>query len=123
MARRSSSSSRWISARSREGGTMRGFARAAFAVLSACALASAVAQEAKSGNDAAAATGEGRTRVIIGAGLGGASNARFKVNGQTVSFNDRFAGSTDSTSTVAVKVATFGIALRPGFYAGLDLTG
>jgi hypothetical protein len=102
---------------------MRGFARAAFAVLSASALASALAQEAKSGNEAAAATSEGRTRVIIGAGLGGASNAKFKVNGQTVSFNDRFAGSTDSTSTVAVKVATFGIALRPGFYAGLDLTG
>ena len=102
---------------------MRKFPRAALAVLTACALAPAVAQEAKSDNEAATATSEGRTRVIIGAGLGGASNARFKVNGQTVSFKDRFQGSTDDTSTVAVKVATFGIALRPGLYAGLDLTG
>jgi len=96
---------------------------AAIAVLASCALASAVAQEAKSENETATAASGGTTRVIIGAGLGGASNAKFKVNGQTVSFKDRFAGSTDDTPTVAVKVATFGIALKPGFYAGLDLTG
>lgn len=97
---------------------MRKFAgAAAFAVLTACALAPATAQEAKVEGESPT------TRVIIGAGLGGASNARFKVNGQTVSFKDVFQGSTDDTSTVAVKVATFGIALKPGFYAGLDLTG
>jgi hypothetical protein len=96
---------------------MRTFARAAFAALAVCAFAGAFAQEPKPESETST------TRVIIGAGLGGASNAKFKVNGQTVSFKDRFAGSTDDTPTVAVKVATFGIALKPGFYAGLDLTG
>ena len=96
---------------------MRRIVRAASAVLTSCALASAFAQEAKPEGETPT------TRVIIGAGLGGASNAKFKVNGQTVSFKDRFAGSTDDTSVVAVKVATFGIALKPGLYAGLDLTG
>ena len=100
---------------------MRELARTAFAVLAVFAIAPAVAQEAKSETESAA-TG-GTTRVIIGAGLGGASNAKFKVNGQSVSFKDRFQGSTDDTSVVAVKVATFGIALKPGLYAGLDLTG
>src|SRR5262249_48997059 len=96
---------------------MRRFVRAVFAVLSVCALASAIAQEAKPEGETPT------TRVIIGAGLGGASNAKFKTNGQTSTFKDVFQGSTDDTSTVAVKVATFGIALKPGFYAGLDLTG
>jgi len=99
-------------------------------VLTLCCAASALAQEAKPPADAAAAGAEsgtttagGTTRVIIGGGIGGASGAKFKVNGQTVSFKDRFQGSTDDTAIVAVKVATFGIALKPGFYAGLDLTG
>ena len=103
---------------------MRVIARAVSALVLCCA-AHALAQEAKSETKSeteSAATG-GTTRVIIGGGLGGASNAKFKVNGQTITFNDRFQGSTDDTSTVAVKVATFGIALKPGFYAGLDLTG
>ena len=102
---------------------MRKFARAALAALVAVGHASAFAQEAKSENEGATATSGGTTRVIIGAGLGGVSGAKYKVNGQTISFNDRFQGSTDDTSTVAVKVATFGFALRPGLYAGLDLTG
>jgi hypothetical protein len=92
-------------------------------VLIACACAPALAQESKPESESGTATAEGRTRVIIGAGIGGASGAKFKVGGQTVSFKDRFQGSTDDTSTVAVKVATFGIALKPGLYGGVDLTG
>jgi len=90
--------------------------------IGAALLASAVAGQAAA-QEAQTKTPEGATRVIIGAGLGGASGAKYKVNGQTVTFNDRFQGSPDDTSTVAVKVATFGIALAPGLYAGLDLTG
>ena len=100
---------------------MRIFARILSAVTALCA-APALAQESQPQAEGAAPSGE-TTRVIIGAGLGGASGAKFKVNGQTVTFKDRFQGSTDDTSVVAVKVATFGIALKPGFYAGLDLTG
>jgi len=98
-------------------------ARTAVSVLSVCLSASALAQEGKVEGEGGATTSEGKTRVIIGAGLGGASGAKYKVNGQTVSFKDRFQGSPDDTSIVAVKVATFGIALKPGLYAGLDLTG
>jgi hypothetical protein len=102
---------------------MKSFAKAALAALTVCALAPALPQESKPETEGGTTTGEGRTRVIIGAGLGGVSGAKYKVNGQTISFKDRFQGSTDATSTVAVKVATFGIALKPGLYAGLDLTG
>ena len=100
---------------------MRNFARILSAVTALCAVP-ALAQESQTQAEGTSAMG-GTTRVIIGAGLGGASNAKFKVNGQTVTFKDRFSGSTDDTSVVAVKVATFGIALKPGLYAGLDLTG
>jgi hypothetical protein len=99
-----------------------GLARALSALTALCA-ATALAQEPQAQGDAAITTEGGTTRVIIGAGLGGASGAKYKVNGQSVSFKDRFQGSTDDTAIVAVKVATFGIALRPGLYAGLDLTG
>ena len=95
------------------------------AALCACAAgfaAGALAAEGEPPGDATK-TGGGTTRVIIGAGLGGASGAKFKAGGQTVTFSDRFQGSPDDTAVVAVKVATFGIALAPGLYAGLDITG
>ena len=73
--------------------------------------------------EASTTTAEGTTRVIIGGGLGGGFGAQFKKNGQTVTFNDFFQGAGDKTPLVAVNVATFGIALKPGFYVGLDLSG
>jgi len=88
-----------------------------------CLSASALAQEGKVEGEGGATTSEGKTRVIIGAGLGGASGAKYKVNGQTVSFKDRFQGSPDDTSIVAVKVATFGIALKPGCTRGSTSPG
>jgi hypothetical protein len=63
------------------------------------------------------------TKVFAGAGLGGGFGARYKVNGTTVTFDDRLQGAPDKTSLVAVNVASFGIAIRPGLYAGLDLGG
>jgi len=73
--------------------------------------------------EASTTTSEGTTRVIIGGGLGGGFGAKFKKNGQTVTFDDVFNGAGDKTPVVAVNVATFGIALKPGFYVGLDLSG
>jgi hypothetical protein len=93
-------------------------------LVSASFAATAIAAEGQAASEAGSATtGDGRTRVIIGGGLGAGSGAKYKVNGQTVTFSDRFQGSPDDTPVVAVKVATFGIALAPGLYAGLDLTG
>jgi hypothetical protein len=86
--------------------------------------ACAIAAEAQTGGDAgSSSTAEGTTRVIIGGGLGGGFGARIKKNGQTVTFDDVFQGAADKTPLVAVNVATFGIALKPGFYVGLDLSG
>jgi hypothetical protein len=84
----------------------------------------AIAAEAQTAGEAGStSTTGGTTRVIIGGGLGGGFGARFKKNGQTVTFEDTFQGASDKTPLVAVNVATFGIALKPGFYVGLDLSG
>src|SRR5215470_2018373 len=83
----------------------------------------AVAAGAQTGGEGSTSTTEGTTRVIIGGGLGGGFGAKFKKNGQTVTFDDAFQGAIDKTPLVAVNVATFGIALKPGFYVGLDLSG
>jgi hypothetical protein len=83
----------------------------------------AVAAEAQTGGEGSTSTAQGTTRVIIGGGLGGGFGAKFKKDGQTVTFDDVFNGAGDKTPLVAVNVATFGIALKPGFYVGLDLSG
>ncbi|HET7765737.1 MAG TPA: hypothetical protein VFK92_11675 [Burkholderiales bacterium] len=92
--------------------------RAAAVAFAAGFTASAVAQD-----QAATPPAETPTKVFAGAGLGGGFGARTKVNGQTSSFDDRFQGTTDKTSLVAVNVASFGIAFKPGLYAGIDLSG
>jgi hypothetical protein len=74
------------------------------------------------GTDAAAPASP-PTKVFAGAGLGGGFGARAKFNGRSVSFNDQLLGTTDKSPLVAVNVASFGIAMRPGLYAGLDLSG
>jgi len=74
-------------------------------------------------NPAAAAAPQERTKVFVGAGLGGGFGARSKINGRSASFDDQLQGTTDKTSLVAVNVASFGIAMRPGLFAGIDLTG
>jgi hypothetical protein len=98
--------------------------RIAALLLAAGFAAHAVGAEAQPGGEAGSTTtAEGTTRVIIGGGLGGGFGARFKKNGQTVTFDDQFQGASDKTPLVAVNVATFGIALKPGLYVGLDLSG
>ena len=105
--------------------------RAALLVFAAGFAAPALAQgrpESAAGGlppgDAKPATPpEERTKVFVGAGLGGGFGAKYKVNGTSVSFDDRFQNALDKTPLVAVNVASFGIALRPGLFAGLDLSG
>ena len=63
------------------------------------------------------------TKVFAGAGLGGGFGARAKFNGRSVSFDDQLQGTIDKSPLVAVNVASFGIAMRPGLYAGIDLSG
>jgi hypothetical protein len=102
--------------------------RAALLVLGASLATGAVAQAQPEGTpppggEAAASPQEKPTKVFAGAGLGGGFGARAKFNGRSVSFDDQLLGTTDKSPLVAVNVATFGIAMRPGLYAGIDLTG
>lgn len=92
----------------------------AFSALTLCLAAPALAQGQP---ESAAAPPQGGTKVFAGAGLGGGFGARYKVNGNTVTFDDRLQGTTDKTPLVAVNVASFGIAMRPGLFAGIDLSG
>jgi hypothetical protein len=69
-----------------------------------------------------AAPPEERIKAFIGAGVGSGS-VRYKVNGNTVSFSDDFQGASDESPLIAVKVVSFGIAVKPNLYAGMDLTG
>src|SRR5882672_1904946 len=105
---------------------------AALLALAAGFTASAIAQgqpESSTGtaggtaSPATSADAAAPTKVFAGAGLGGGFGARAKFNGRSVSFNDQLLGTTDKSPLVAVNVATFGIAMRPGLYAGIDLSG
>jgi hypothetical protein len=75
------------------------------------------------GDANAPAPSQERTKVFAGAGLGGGFGARAKFNGRSVSFDDQLQGTIDKSPLIAVNVASFGIAMRPGLYAGIDLTG
>jgi hypothetical protein len=95
---------------------------AALLVLAAGPAAPALAQ-GQPESAASAAPSQGTTKVFAGAGLGGGFGARYKVNGTSVTFDDRLQGTTDKTPLVAVNVASFGIAMAPGLFAGIDLSG
>jgi len=111
---------------------MRVLSLAALLALAAGFAASALAQgqpesstgtaRPASGTDADAPASP-PTKVFAGAGLGGGFGGRAKFNGRSVSFDDQLQGTTDKSPLVAVNVATFGIAMRPGLYAGIDLSG
>ena len=102
-------------------------------LLAASAVAPAVAAEGPpqgvpAAGEAAAAppapdksSGE-PSKVYIAAGIGPGLNARFKVNGNTVSFSDQFQGTTDKSPLVAVNVASFGLALNSKTLVGIDLS-
>ena len=100
---------------------------AVFLAASAVAVA-AEGQGAPTTGEAAAAppapdksSGE-PSKVYIAAGIGPGLNARFKVNGNTVTFSDQFQGTTDKSPLVAVNVASFGLALNSKTLVGLDLS-
>lgn len=106
---------------------MRVWIRAAALVLAAGFAASAIAADESA--SPAASTGlpqapppEEKVHAFIGASFG-SGTARYTVNGTTVSFSDAFQGSNDESPLIAVKVVSFGIAVRPKLYAGMDLTG
>ncbi len=98
--------------------------------LAASAVAPAVAAEGQpqgvpAAGEAAAAppapdksSGE-PSKVYIAAGIGPGLNARFKVNGNTVTFSDQFQGTTDKSPLVAVNVASFGLALNSKTLVGM----
>jgi hypothetical protein len=100
---------------------MRTSLRAALLVLAAGLAPSVFAQGQPEG--APGIPPEERTQVFAGAGLGGGFGARSKTNGRTVTFDDQLQGATDKTPLVAIKLASFGIALKPGLFAGIDLSG
>ena len=62
------------------------------------------------------------SKVYIGAGIGPGLGARFKVNGNTVTFSDQFQGATDKSPLIAVNVASFGLALNSKTLVGIDLS-
>lgn len=95
------------------------------ASFAACALAAEAGTEsgpAASAGPPQAPPPEETIKVFIGAAFG-SGTARYTVNGTTKSFSDQFQGSSDESPLIAVKVVSFGVAVRPNLYAGMDLTG
>lgn len=109
---------------------MRAWIRAAALVSAASFAACAVAAEGGTESASPAASAgppqapppEETIKAFIGTSFG-SGTARYTVNGNTVSFSDQFQGSSDETHLIAVKVVSFGIAVSPKLYAGMDLTG
>src|SRR6267142_4802432 len=56
----------------------------------------------------------------VGTGLGAGFGAKFKLNGQSVSFDDALQGATDKSSLVAGNIINAGIALRPSLLVGFS---
>lgn len=94
----------------------------ALACAAALASAAGFAAPAIAADPPQAPPSEEATKAFISAGLG-TGTARYKVNGTTVTFNDRFQGSTDESLFVAVKVVSFGVEVKPKLFVGADLTG
>ncbi len=58
----------------------------------------------------------------VGTGVGKGFGAKFKLNGQSVSFDDALQGATDKTSLVAANLVYGGIALSPSLLVGLSVS-
>jgi hypothetical protein len=58
----------------------------------------------------------------VGTGLGVGSGAKFKLNGQSVSFDDALRGATDKSSLVAGNIVNAGVALTPSLLVGLSVS-
>ncbi len=56
----------------------------------------------------------------VGAGIGAGFGAKYKLNGQSLTFNDTLQGATDKTSLVALNLVNAGIALSPSLLVGFS---
>src|SRR5256886_15643475 len=56
----------------------------------------------------------------IGSGIGPGFGAKYKLNGQTITFDDRLQGATDKSSLVAVNGVNAGNALSPNLPFGVS---
>ncbi len=56
----------------------------------------------------------------IGSGIGPGFGAKYKLNGQSITFDDRLQGATDKTSPIALNIVNAGIALSPNLLFGFS---
>ncbi len=56
----------------------------------------------------------------VGTGIGPGFGAKYKLNGQTITFDDRLQGATDKTPLLALNIVNAGIALSPNLLVGFS---
>jgi len=56
----------------------------------------------------------------VGTGIGPGFGAKYKLNGQSISFDDRLQGATDKSPLVALNIVNAGIALSPSLLVGFS---
>ena len=54
----------------------------------------------------------------IGSGIGPGFGAKYKLNGQTITFDDRLQGATDKSSLLGINLVNAGVALSPNLLLG-----
>ena len=54
----------------------------------------------------------------IGSGIGPGFGAKYKLNGQSITFDDRLQGATDKSSLIALNIVNAGVALSPNLLLG-----
>jgi len=79
---------------------------------------------AVAGFSAAAAEGDQSDSLwshwYVGAGIGPAFGAKYKLNGQSLSFSDTLQGATDKTPLIALNIVNAGVALSPKLLFGFS---
>ena len=56
----------------------------------------------------------------VGSGIGPGFGAKYKLNGQSITFDDRLQGATDKSPLIAINVVNAGIALSPSLLLGFS---
>jgi hypothetical protein len=56
----------------------------------------------------------------VGTGIGPGFGAKYKFQGQSISFDDRLQGATDKTSPIGINIVNAGIALSPSLLVGFS---
>ncbi len=56
----------------------------------------------------------------VGTGIGPGLDAKYKLNGQSISFDDRLQGATDKSPLIALNIVNAGIALSPSLLLGFS---